>query len=146
MRDPVPIAAHRFKGIVCAKSWIAKVFHLLQDRIGQSGQKRIPAQEENGQTVGMRQSRGCNKVKCSRTGRSRTKHKSLTQPLLCIACSCKSHALFILSAIKGKDFTFFVQSFTKTGHISMTKNAKSPAANSIFFSVDLNILIGQPFD
>ena len=35
--DPVPEAGDRFEGVVHSQGWIAEMFKLLQDRVGQAG-------------------------------------------------------------------------------------------------------------
>jgi len=99
--DAVPVAANGFEGVVYAEGWVAEMFKLLQNRIGQARLEGIPTEHQHRQAVGVGQCCGCQKVCRARASGSCAEHETLPQPLFGVGRGSEAHALFVLSTVKG---------------------------------------------
>mmetsp|Transcript_7235 Transcript_7235/g.12045 ORF Transcript_7235/g.12045 Transcript_7235/m.12045 type:complete len:538 (+) Transcript_7235:1195-2808(+) len=146
MGDPIPITHNGLEGVIHAKGRIAKVLHLLQDRIGQAGDVGVAAQHQHRQAVCMGQRGTGKQVRCPRARAGCTEHKALAQPLFGKSGSRKAHTLFVLAAIEGECVAHIIQGLAQAGDVAMAKDAKAAAAQPPFLPIDFYELVGQPAD
>ena len=57
MGDPIPIARHRAETVVHRDAWIPEMLNLLQHGIGQAVYISVARQQQDGQAIGMRNTR-----------------------------------------------------------------------------------------
>ena len=119
------------------------MFKLLQHRVGQTGDKRVAAQHQHRQPVGVGKRRSGQEVGSARPGRCSAKHEPPPQMILCIGRCRKAHGLLILAAIKRKFIADFIQCLAKARDVAMTENPESAATNACFNAIHNDKLVHQ---
>ena len=98
-RDTVKIATDRAETVICASGPIGEIFSLLQHRIGSARGKDIAGQEQDRQTVHMRQRSRRHHVGRPRSDRRGYRHRTGTPHLLGIGNRAMRHGLLIVTAV-----------------------------------------------
>ncbi len=141
MRDPIPITRDGLEGIVDAESRVPEVLQLLQHGVGQAGEESISAKHQNGQAVGMGKRGAGQKVGGAGASRRGAEHEATAQPGLGVTGGCKSHALFVLTAIKRQGVFHILKRLAQTCDIAMTKDAKAATTDAMLCAINLDKLV-----
>ncbi len=142
--DAVPIAGDRLERIVHTQGRVVEVFHLLQDRFRQAGDKPVAAQQQHRQPVGVGERRRGQQVGGARPGAGGAEHEALAQPCLGIGGGGKTHALLVLAAIQRQLVTVAIQRLAKAGGIAVAEDPEAAAEQAVFFPVDHDELAREP--
>ena len=146
MGYPIPITTNRLETIINSKSWITKMLQLLQHRIRKSGQKRVAAEHQHGQSIGMAKRRGRQQICSARTRGCGAEHKFLPQVVFSIRRRRKAHSLLVLPTIERQYISVIIKRLAQTRHIAMSKNTKATTTDAGLEAINFNILCRQIAD
>ena len=146
MRDAVPVPRDGLEAVIHTESRVSVVLQLLQHRIGQPRQKRIPAEKQHRQPVGVRKSCRRVKVRRPRPSTRRAEHEPLPKVVLGVGRCREPHRLLVLTPIERERVLVIIERLAQAGHIAMAKNTKTPAADARAFTVNFDELSIQPTD
>jgi hypothetical protein len=120
--DAVEVSADGAETVASAYRTIVEILNLLQHRIGPAVGEDIAGDQQNRQTVDVRERRRRDHVRRARPDRGCDRHRFAALHRLRIGDCRVSHGLFVLAAPGGKPRTDPMQRLADPGHIAMAKN------------------------
>ena len=123
--DAVPPARDRPKAIINRDSRVAEPLDLLQHGIGAPARKDIAGQEQQRESIGMRDGRRRHHVSCARANRTRAGHHAAPPARLSEADRSQAHGLLVMRAQGRQPLASLVQRLTDSSDIAMPENRKN---------------------
>jgi len=138
--DPVPVTGDRPEGVVHAHGRVAEILDLLEDGIRPPRGEHIPAEEENGQPVGVGEGGRGHHVRRAGPDRGGRHHALLPPPRLRVRDRREGHGLLVLAPPGRQAVPLAVQGFPEASDIPMTKDRKDTRKVRHYHAVDFDAL------